>query len=74
MTARNRNLGDVMGDREVSEREVQQHVQSNAAPCLYPRRVWFLDALPLASTTKIDRKELMRRAESLVAAATGAPE
>ena len=64
----------VAADGEVGEREVQEHVQANAAPYLYPRRVWFLDALPLASTTKIDRKELMRRAESLVAAATGAPE
>lgn len=51
----------------MSERDVQDHVRSNAAPYLYPRRVWFVDALPLASTTKIDRRELMRRAESLIA-------
>ena len=58
----------VAADGKVSEREVQDQVRSNAAPYLYPRRVWFVDALPLASTTKIDRRELMRRAESLVAA------
>ena len=66
----------VAADGQVSEREVQDHVGSNAAPYLYPRRVWFVDALPLASTTKIDRRELMRRAESLVAAggnAVGTP-
>ncbi|MDE0365682.1 MAG: class I adenylate-forming enzyme family protein [Gammaproteobacteria bacterium] len=58
----------VAADGKVSERDVQDHVRSNAAPYLYPRRVWFVDALPLASTTKIDRRELMHRAEALVAA------
>ena len=58
----------VAAEGPVSEREVQDHVRANAAPHLYPRRVWFVDALPLASTTKIDRRKLMQRAESLVAA------
>ena len=58
----------VAADGKVSEREVQDHVRANAAPYLYPRRVWFVNALPLASTTKIDRREMMRRAESLIAA------
>ena len=58
----------VAAEGPVSEREVQDHVRANAAPYLYPRRVWFVDALPLASTTKIDRRELMQRAGSLIAA------
>ena len=59
----------VAADGPVSEREVQDHVRANAAPYLYPRRVWFVDALPLASTTKIDRRELMQRANSMFSAA-----
>ena len=62
----------VAADGPVSEREVQDHVRANAAPFLYPRRVWFVDALPLASTTKIDRRELMQRANSLLSAAGAA--
>ena len=57
----------VAGDATVTEGEVQDHVRSRAAPHLYPRRVWFVDALPLASTTKIDRRALMDRAVALTA-------
>ena len=46
--------------------EIQDHVKTQIAPYLYPRRVWPLDALPLASTTKVDRRELMRRAEAFM--------
>ena len=56
----------------VSEGEIQEHVKQHLAPYLYPRRVWFLDALPLASTTKVDRRELMRRAEELAGPRSGA--
>ena len=59
----------VAADGPVSEREVQDHVRANAAPYLYPRRVWFVDAPPLASTTKIDRRELTQRANSMLSAA-----
>lgn len=52
----------------VDGREIQDHVTKQIAPYLYPRRVWFLDALPLASTTKVDRRELMRRAEEFMQA------
>ena len=52
----------------VDPREIQDHVRTEIAPYLYPRRVWFLDALPLASTTKVDRRELMRRAEASMTA------
>ena len=56
----------------VHERDIQEHVRAHLAPYLYPRRVWFLDALPLASTTKVDRRELVRRAEALAADGSGA--
>ena len=52
----------------VDARDIQDHVKTRIAPYLYPRRVWFLDALPLASTTKVDRRELMRRAEGFMQA------
>jgi hypothetical protein len=32
---------------------------------MHPRRVFFLDTMPLAGTNKIDRQELIRRAESM---------
>ena len=55
----------------VSEGEIREHVKAHLAPYLYPRRVWFLDSLPLASTTKVDRRELMRRAEELAGRRSG---
>ncbi len=48
--------------------DIQDHVSKRIAPYLIPRRVWLLDALPLASTTKVDRSELKRRAEAFMAA------
>ncbi|MSQ97762.1 MAG: long-chain fatty acid--CoA ligase [Xanthomonadales bacterium] len=56
----------VVAKASLSEQQVQQHVQMHAAPYLYPRRVWFLDALPLAGTGKIDRKLLAERAVQAV--------
>ncbi len=50
----------------LSEREIQDHVKMRAAPYLYPRRVWFIETLPLASTTKVDRRALMREAAELI--------
>ncbi len=43
---------------QVDEETVKQHALANAPAYMHPRRVWFLDALPLASTNKIDRKVL----------------
>jgi acyl-coenzyme A synthetase/AMP-(fatty) acid ligase len=42
---------------------------ANAAPCLHPRRVWFLPEMPLAGTNKIDRRSLARRAAELLSQA-----
>ena len=44
-----------------SERQVKEFALANAAPYLHPRRVWFLAALPLAGTNKIDRRALTER-------------
>ena len=46
----------------VSEDELKQFALANAPAYQHPRRVWFLDELPLASTNKIDRKHLAEKA------------
>ena len=55
----------------LAEDEVQRFALANAAPYLHPRRVWFLDEMPLAGTNKIDRRALADRAASLLAEGTG---
>ncbi len=52
----------VGSESKVSEAQLQEYVRSKAAPYLYPRRVWFLDELPLAGTSKIDRNLLAAKA------------
>ncbi len=47
----------------VGEEELQRHVLALAPAYQYPRRIWFLDKLLLASTNKIDRNALRLRAE-----------
>ena len=44
---------------DVDEDTVKQHAIANAPAYMHPRRVWFVDELPLASTNKIDKKVLM---------------
>lgn len=46
----------------VSEEALKQHVLANAPAYQHPRRIWFLDQMLLASTNKIDRATLKRRA------------
>jgi long-chain acyl-CoA synthetase len=46
----------------VSEDEIRQFALANAPAYAHPRRVWFLNELPLAGTNKIDRKFLTERA------------
>jgi acyl-CoA synthetase (AMP-forming)/AMP-acid ligase II len=43
---------------EPSEQEIKAFALENAAPYQHPRRVWFLDQMPLAGTNKIDRAAL----------------
>jgi long-chain acyl-CoA synthetase len=42
----------------LTEAQVKQHALEHAPAYQHPRRVWFVDALPLASTNKIDRATL----------------
>ena len=55
-------------DEDLTQLEIQEHVRRHAAVYMYPRRVWCIDALPLSSTSKVDRlalcEEAVRRAEA----------
>ena len=46
----------------ITEKEVQEFVMNNAPAYQYPRRVWFLDEMPLTGTNKIDKIELEKLA------------
>ncbi len=53
----------VLRDGEtLTEDEVKKFALANAPAYAHPRRVFFVDALPLAGTNKIDRKLLIQRA------------
>jgi len=41
--------------------EIQAHVRGRLAPYEYPREIEFLDALPMTTTGKVQRKELRKR-------------
>jgi acetyl-CoA synthetase len=41
--------------------EIQQHVRARLAPYEYPREIEFIDALPMTTTGKVQRKELRKR-------------
>jgi len=51
------------GDKELVE-QIQQHVRGRLAPYEYPREIEFIDALPMTTTGKVQRKELRRREEA----------
>ncbi|TAM85453.1 MAG: long-chain fatty acid--CoA ligase [Candidimonas sp.] len=44
---------------------LKAYALEHGAAYQHPRNIWFLDAFPLASTNKVDRAALMRRAQSL---------
>ena len=44
--------------------EIQGHVRGRLAPYEYPREIEFIDALPMTTTGKVQRKELRRREEA----------
>ena len=52
---------------DVHEDEVKQHALASAPAYMHPRRVWFVDELPLASTNKIDKKALAVEAQRRMA-------
>jgi len=45
------------------EDEIRQHVRGRLAPYEYPREIEFIDALPMTTTGKVQRKALRRREE-----------
>jgi acyl-CoA synthetase (AMP-forming)/AMP-acid ligase II len=47
---------------KVSEDEIRRFALAHAPAYQHPRRVWFLDELPLAGTNKIDRRRLAEQA------------
>jgi acetyl-CoA synthetase len=44
--------------------EIQNHVRSRLAPYEYPREIEFIEALPMTTTGKVQRKELRKREET----------
>ncbi len=52
----------------VDEAAVKAHALAHAPAFMHPRRVWFLDALPLMGTNKIDKAQLAAWAAERLAA------
>ncbi|HXZ93511.1 MAG TPA: AMP-binding protein [Burkholderiales bacterium] len=46
------------------EDDIQNHVRARLAPYEYPREIEFIDALPMTTTGKVQRKELRKREEA----------
>jgi len=46
------------------EDDIQNHVRGRLAPYEYPREIEFIDALPMTTTGKVQRKELRKREEA----------
>ncbi|MGH8689328.1 MAG: acyl-CoA synthetase [Burkholderiales bacterium] len=46
------------------EEEIQAHVRGRLAPYEYPKEIEFIDALPMTTTGKVQRKELRKREEA----------
>jgi acetyl-CoA synthetase len=44
--------------------DIQDHVRGRLAPYEYPREIEFIDALPMTTTGKVQRKELRKREEA----------
>jgi acyl-CoA synthetase (AMP-forming)/AMP-acid ligase II len=49
----------------LTEQVVKDHALENAPPYQYPRKVIFVDAMPMNGVGKIDRRELERRAKEI---------
>jgi acetyl-CoA synthetase len=48
--------------------QIQTHVRDRLAPYEYPREIEFIDALPMTTTGKVQRKELRKREEGKLSA------
>jgi acyl-CoA synthetase (AMP-forming)/AMP-acid ligase II len=53
----------------VTEAAIKAHALAHAPAFMHPRQVWFLDALPLAGTNKVDKALLTRWAMERIGAA-----
>lgn len=53
--------------QELTEHELKRFALEHGPAYAHPRRVWFVDEIPLASTNKIDRLGLISRARELAA-------
>ena len=51
----------------VDEATLKSHVLAHAPAYMHPRRIWFLDALPLMGTNKIDKSQLAALARDRMA-------
>jgi len=51
----------------VDEAALKAFALRHAPAFMHPRRVWFMDALPLAGTNKVDKAILQRQADNLMA-------
>jgi acetyl-CoA synthetase len=49
---------------ELLVQQIQEHVRGRLAPYEYPREIEFIDALPMTTTGKVQRKELRKLEES----------
>jgi len=58
----------VAGDAALIE-QLQQHVRGKLAPYEYPKEIEFIDALPMTTTGKVQRRLLRQREEERAAAA-----
>lgn len=56
---------------EIDEETVKSHALANGPAYAHPRRVVFVDGLPLSGTNKIDRRGLERRAAEIAAEIAG---
>jgi acyl-coenzyme A synthetase/AMP-(fatty) acid ligase len=56
----------------LTEEDVKRYALAHAPAYQHPRRVWFIDALPLASTNKIDRAVLKQTAHADLSASGAA--
>ena len=45
-------------DAAVTATELRDYVKARVAPYKYPRRVWFVDALPKGPTGKVVKREI----------------
>jgi acyl-CoA synthetase (AMP-forming)/AMP-acid ligase II len=52
---------------QVDEAALKAHALAKAPAYMHPRRVWFLDALPLAGTNKVDKNALVNWAKERTA-------